>query len=98
MFKSWPCDRIMPGYDQGIGATGYLAKLFDGADSFHGRSREAGKRFLFPMFHRVRGIDGQQDCTSFRQYYTTRSFLAVIRQDSARRSWTKFRRANAPWL
>jgi LysR family transcriptional regulator, benzoate and cis,cis-muconate-responsive activator of ben and cat genes len=41
----------MAGYDQGIGATGYLAKFFDGADSFHGRSRKAGKRFLFPMFH-----------------------------------------------
>jgi hypothetical protein len=62
-----PRSGVMAGYDQGIGATGYLAKFFDGADSFHGRSRKAGKRFLFPMFHCVCGIDGQQDCTSFRQ-------------------------------
>jgi hypothetical protein len=57
----------MAGYNQGIGATGYLAKLFDGADSFHGRSRKTGQRFLFPVFHCVCGVDGQQDCTSFRQ-------------------------------
>jgi hypothetical protein len=66
MFKSWPCDRIMPGYDQGIGPTGYLAKLFDGADSFHGRSRKAGKRFLFPMFHCVRGIDPKIKATFYQ--------------------------------
>jgi hypothetical protein len=57
----------MTGYDQGIGATGKLAKLFDGADRFHGRSRKAGKRFFFLMFHGVCRINGEQDCTRFRQ-------------------------------
>jgi hypothetical protein len=56
MSEGGPCNGVMARYDQGIGATGDLSKLFDCAHGFDGPSRKAGKRFLFPMFHCVRGV------------------------------------------